>query len=427
VREGGSLNGLKPCSVIVDTRNVHGRGKDLFGVGRRPTAASIRKALGFYGLDAVEIFAGVATQTGKQPSATVRGFIDSNVEYAERLRRDGVTVLEGRLAEWPQGPGEAPKVDEKQVDVLLALQVAELVDRGQRGGGAARQIVVLSEDMDLMPAFEFAARRGVEVYAASTDTWHQRPQQTKWFLLHEDAAAALVEMPFYASTADIRSYAAAVAARALPVQSTRWKAFRDSGRPGDVTLYNGRGVGGLFRSPFPVRRGDKRDLYANEVVMGGRFPRVRLSSAVPVVDEVLPGFVLATVLRWVDLTSMKVRLPDGSSTNLTVSPGAALVGDEVVVHVQSTGRDASKSFVGPLTRWDPPGGWSGDRIQVVEVTGTSAAPNNLDAVTESGTAVLIRGARLKHAAAGSRVLVAPAGVEPQSGLLSVMPMTCCLP
>lgn len=420
------MNALKPCSVIVDTRNVHGRGKDLFGVGRRPTAASIRKALVLYGLDPVEIYAGVATQTGKQPSTTVQGFIRSNVEYAEKLRRDGVTVLEGRLAEWPQGSGQPPKVDEKQVDVLLALQVAELVDGRQRGGVAPRRVVVLSEDMDLMPAFEFAARRGVEVYAASSDTWHLRPEQTKWMLLHEEAAAALVELPVYASIADIRSYLAAVAARELPVEATRWKAFRDSGRAGDVLLYNGRGVEGTFRSQFPLQRGNRRELFPDVVTLSGRFPRLRLSATAPTGGEMLPEFVRATVARWVHPTSMKVTLPDGSSTNLTVSPGAALVGDEVVVHVDGMGRDASKTLVGPLTRWDPPG-WSGDRIQAVEVVGASEVANYVDAVTEDGLSVLVRAAWLKHAGAGARLLVAPAGVEAQTGLLSVMPMTCCLP
>ena len=108
-----------------------------------------------------------------------------NGKYRDELASGGVKVLEGYLVE------RGDRVDEKKVDVLLALQVADVVDRIRQGKTSAKCVVVLSEDMDLMLAYEYAAARGVQVYALADDTVYHREDQKKWLLLHEAAARGL--------------------------------------------------------------------------------------------------------------------------------------------------------------------------------------------------------------------------------------------
>lgn len=411
---------LIPCAVIVDTRNVHGQGKGLFGTERRPSASTIREALKPYGFDAVDIYAGVATQSVKKnTSAQVQQAVQHNTDYAKKLRADGVTVLEGRIA-------ERAKMEEKQVDVLLALQVAELVDQMTQLGTTFRHIIVLSEDMDLIPAYAYAARRGIEVYAAAADTLHVRPQQVKWLLLHETAMSSLVGPPMYAASVhDVRSYMAATATRTLNLQGPiNWKSFYDQ-PAGRVRLYNGRGVEGTWTSPHPVKRGDRIQLHPSHVDIRGRFPTLRLEQNTPT-PAVLPDFTTGAVTGWVNQTRMKVALASGGSATLDVGPGAALTGDQVVVHTPSS-PSASRTFVGPVTKWAAPNGWTGNRDQFAVVTSLGPRADRLLATTDGGDKILVRSDTLKHATVGSRLLVVPTGIDQKTGLPEVVPLSCCLP
>lgn len=413
------MSPLTPCAAIIDTRNVQGQGRDLFGSWRMPTGASVRDTLRLYGFDAVEVYAGVATRANKKHSQKVATALQKNNDYARRLRADGVTVLQGRLVERSQ------KMEEKQVDVLLALQVADLVDEMAQLGAPFKHIVVLSEDMDLIPSYEFAAKRGFKVYAAAADTIHMRPQQKKWLLLHEEAAASLVELPLYATAAETRSYLAAVAQRSLEQKAVNWKAFRDQGA-GEVRLYNGRGIEGTWTSPTSVKRGDRIQLHPDVVSMRERFPTLALDQAAPNPTP-STGFITATVTTWVNPARMKVNLDTGGSATLGVSPGAAQVGDQVLVHDDKQNSYTSRTFVGPLTRWQAPTGWTGGRTQEAVITGPGPGNKRLSAQTDAGDSIVVLSDRLEHATTGSRLIVALSGTDPLNGLPETLPLTCCLP
>lgn len=428
-----SISSLVPCAVIVDTRNVHGQGRKLFGGQRRPMAAGIRAAMRLYGFDAVDIFAGVATRSRAQrASAQLELALGSNQTYADRLRGDGVTVLEGQLAERPQGSG-GTKMDEKQVDVLLALQVADLVETIGQLGAAYEHIVVLSEDMDLMPAYEYAARRGVKVYAAAFDTIHARPEQVKWLILHEDAMASLLDLRWQATAADMRSYFARVAVRDIPVSATNWKALKTQ-PPGNVTLSNNRGYRATWNTADPVHRGDRIALYPDSLTLGsevGRFPHLSLSDSPPADPSVpMRNIVTASVRFWSTPTRMKVRLEtvEGETATLSVSPGAAMAGDTVAVYREPAGANSGRYFVGQTARVELPSPWDKERLQEVTVVeDRSTAKGPLLAETRDGQKVLVHSALLDHVAPGGRLLVSGIGIHERSGLPEATPLTCCLP
>ena len=89
-------SGLVPCAVVVDSRNIRGQARKLFGWSRQPSADGVRRALAAYGLDAVEIYVGVATRTASSsPSTRLSQHLRVNGEYRDRLRAEGAEVLEG--------------------------------------------------------------------------------------------------------------------------------------------------------------------------------------------------------------------------------------------------------------------------------------------------------------------------------------------
>lgn len=412
------MNALVPCAVLVDTRNVHGTGKTIFGSGRRPMAKGIHLALEAFGLEPVEIYAGVATEPSKKsPSQKVQQMVASNAAYAQRLEADGVTVLRGLLAE------QGGKVNEKQVDVRLAVQVADLVDRISKA--SYEQVVVFSEDMDLIPAYEYAARRGVEVYAAAANTVHVRPQQRKWMLLTENAVSDVIGERHYADTDSIRDYQATVAVASRPLEPVNWKSFGFQ-KAGTVTLYSNRSIDATYESAAPLQRNQRLSLVPDKVIMKGRFPTLSLAAS-SLRTSALPGFESAIVEAWVDPTQLRVRLNGGGTRNLTVSPGAALVGDDVVVFRDPQHPNASLQYVGLNGRWSAPPGWTAPKTAVLTVTDAHRERNRLQAVTQAGDSVALAAKWLRHATKGSRVLAAVTGLDVKTGLPEAMPLSCCLP
>ncbi|WP_163592734.1 hypothetical protein, partial [Klebsiella pneumoniae] len=83
---------------------------------------------------------GIATRTStKSPGTWLIENLDRNIRYRDRLTADGAFVLEGLLVE------RGTKPEEKQVDVLCEIAVADIADRILRGTSNAKCIVVLSE------------------------------------------------------------------------------------------------------------------------------------------------------------------------------------------------------------------------------------------------------------------------------------------
>ncbi len=175
------------AAVVVDSRNLRGQYGDVFGQPRRSSVAGIITMLAAYGFNVTDVWVGVATNGNTNGSAYFTKSLKENREYAADVvsHPDG-HVLEGRLKEQNTRTGKV--LEEKLVDVLCAIQVARLAhqikDKARQG-----VIVVLSEDMDLIPAYEFARDLGVTVYAASNDIVDARAQHSKWLLLTQAGLA----------------------------------------------------------------------------------------------------------------------------------------------------------------------------------------------------------------------------------------------
>ncbi|MDP3966905.1 MAG: hypothetical protein Q8Q02_01385 [Nocardioides sp.] len=409
---------------MVDTRNVKGMLNDVFGVTRaKATARGIKDAVRMYGFDAVEIHAGVATSSPKKSvSDKVTDMLAKNCVYRDRLAADGVKVLEGYLVE------RDSQVEEKKIDVLLALQVADIVDRMQQGESRARCIVVLSEDMDLMPSYEYAAARDVHVYAAANDTICFRADQEKWLLLHEGAIRVLGEEDDSQGSPTRRYLARLALGTSRSGLPTKWKAVWDQ-RPGTVTLMNNRGVRGTMYSPEALIHGTSLDLFATEIRFpenGPTFPEVVLSTSAPG-PGLMNGVREATVTAWTTPTKVRAKFDDGSQCSVSVSPGSVLQGDQIAVWTTERSTGHAHYYIGPVSALTLPDTWpASTAISTATISGNGDT-TFWEAHLEDATAVRVQRTWLTHAGPGDRVAVALAGVHPGTGALHTMPLCCCLP
>jgi hypothetical protein len=396
---------------------------DLFGgFAYRATAGGIRAAMANYGFDAVEIYAGVATGTPTaKPSERVKNMLAANEKYRDQLVTKGVTVLEGYLRETRES------VDEKKVDVLLALQVADITDRVRRGESNAECIVMLSEDMDLQPAYVYAAERGLPVYALANDVIHTREDQHKWLLLHEQTGRLLGEIDDREGSPTRANIARTALGVNRPMFPTKWRAQWQQ-HAGDVTLVNNRGVRGHWYSTCALVAGERLDLHVTGITFedsGDIYPRVQLSQTPPPPGP-LKGVSEATVTAWVSPTKVKATISGGGDCTLTIPPGSVLIGDKIAVLAAPSKGGHAHYFIGPVASWKAPSGWTHGRpVTTVAITNTPAGPH-WDAVAADGTPMLVHNHWLRHAATGDTLLVALTGAD-ASGRLYAMPLSCCLP
>lgn len=387
--QGSTTSGLTPCAVVVDTRNVKGWLVDMFGsTSAKATARGIREMVRLYGFEAVEVSAGVATSTpnNKTPSDKVADMLARNCRYRDTLVSAKVKVLEGFLVE------RGDRVEEKKVDVLLALQVADVVDRIRQGKTTAKCIVVLSEDMDLMPSYDYAAERDVVVYALADDTVYFRQDQKKWLLLHEAAARALgSELDTQGSP--VRGYLARQAMgtnrTGLP---TKWKSLWDQ-RPGNVTLVNNKGVRGIFYSSVALMRGESLDLHASTIQFpenGPVFPQVTLSKSPPPPGP-LNGVDEARVTAWTDPTRVRATFSDGTQCGLTIPPGSVLPGDQIAVWTTERATGRAHYYIGPLAALNLPERWPHSTAIATATIASTTDSTFWSAHLEDGVEVQVQG------------------------------------
>lgn len=162
-----------PCSVVVDSRNMHGQGRKVFGRAHHVTVGGIRNGLANLGFVVEDVHIGIATRTSTpNPSEQLARMRDENIERAATWTADGARVIEGMLAE------RRGDVEEKQVDVLCALGIAELAVRRD-----PPTLVLLSEDMDLLPACQLAAKWGAHAITVAPRRVHEREGEHGWALL----------------------------------------------------------------------------------------------------------------------------------------------------------------------------------------------------------------------------------------------------
>lgn len=359
------------AAVVVDSRNVRGQVSDCFGQPRHVRVAGVIKMLAAYGFAVTDVYVGVATKGRTGGSRYLTESLQRNQRHAaDVVSHPSGHVLEGRLVE-RSGP-HGPQLEEKLVDVLCALQVARLAQQikdGSRGG----VIVVLSEDMDLIPSYEFARDLGVTVYAASNDIVDTRAEYSRWILLTEAALTLAAGRPFG------RDRGSGLRRRMSQlVTADQFSPLRFSARQhvkGAVLLQHNSGARAIWHQPpagYKHCQDESHDLYVHGLDWAeAPFPRLLVDATPP--SERCAGLEKGVVMHSPTPTRVTVQLPGGVTRNLSgAAPGSLLVGMTVLVHAEGTGRQQAWRLVGPMDARQSTPGWSDPTLPLV-VRAISAA------------------------------------------------------
>jgi hypothetical protein len=70
------------------------------------------------------------------------------------------------------------------------VEICRLAVKIRDGDMAARGIICLSKDMDLIPAYRFAEEMGVPCWVAASDTVHRRWVYHRWLILDDGSLSA---------------------------------------------------------------------------------------------------------------------------------------------------------------------------------------------------------------------------------------------
>lgn len=403
-----SVQNLVPAVAIVDTRNMWGQSLDIFGVGRRIEVQGVIEGLQAYGFAIRKVHAGIATMSSQaRPSELHRRSLDQNVRYAEAIEKHACgSVLRGRLAE------RDGVLEEKLVDVLCAIEIADEVLRIREGSSPAQAIVVLSEDMDLIPAYNFARKYNVRIFAASNATVDTRPD-SDWILLSESPLTSIFgNIPGRYRGARLRNYIAQQVASGNRLEMT----FEVVGSSAEcVFLKHNSGIQARWMSAPRGRynRGDKHALAVIGVApetRGSNFPQylvgARGSQATP-----SAGTCEAEVLNWRSPGRLEVRLASGEKKVINAPLGCALPGMRVLLIAEPHVTPQTYKLIGATTPQPSVTGWSDIRHPaLVRVLGSARRPGELvrAATVGSGAVVTLQPPGADVAQAGDTYAALPA-------------------
>lgn len=342
----GVLGQLIPAAVVIDTRNVAGQARRLLGKEAVPEVSGLKSVLNRYGFDPLAFYAGVATESANPHNdAHLTHMLSINEDYAQRLLADGAHVLRGRLVK------REKFVEEKQVDVMLALRIAELADEISRNpqGSPYKAIVVLSEDMDLMPAYDYAGRRGVPVYAAAVKTVHKRFDQ-RWLLLDERALREICPIGDLNPSFPIRNEQLRFLVGTAPATAPTWRVEGWEETKGLIFLKRPNGVRGILRGSIPknLQINQQIPLYAQgmdgDMLVSRGFPYlslVRKKPSAPASSQLIE----AHVEFFNDSTRVRVTSsqPIGGTRDVRITvPVAELRQNETVYIFHDTRSDSAE-------------------------------------------------------------------------------------
>jgi hypothetical protein len=352
IADGGPV----PALAVVDSRNVRGMAGRVSGVNRLPGVAGVITALSGYGFEVTAVAVGIAQpEPGVHGSAQMQAAARENSAYAARVQQHPQgRVLSGRLVE------RGGAMEEKVTDVACATEVCRQVNLIAADAAVERAIVVVSEDIDISPAFRYAEEQGVPIFAAAHDTVHSRPGS--WLLLGEKALVEMCGRPHGMAQvgAALRAdMAQRVAAGATTPSGTWTVQYLD--RTGQYFIVrDDRGVTAVVEPAVigGASCGQRVSvpLTAVGVTFGGprssEFPQLMLA---PGPAQTVGRCETATVEARRDPTRVAVCITSGPSLGCTWEIRAAIaspaVGDQVLVQVESSahsGRDRVR-LVGTLT------------------------------------------------------------------------------
>jgi hypothetical protein len=333
-----------PDLAIVDSRNVHGAAKDQIGAPKTPSISGIVNSLSRYGFDIVEVHVSVALARARDRQSLSREHA-TNTGYVNDIASDSRGhVLYGELHKKDRG------VEEKIVDVQLALDIARHAIAIRMGTSPFDRIVVVSQDIDLSPALDYAAAQlaiplAVVAYGVIDNRSHP------YALLTPGVLAEMVGAP--KMSGHYLRYL--LAAALLNPQREEWKIVRSNVHSGDSFIRRtadglfGYAPSNLFSTGAP---GELAALYPSHLDFGrwGKgFPVLRCSAALN------RNYIVqrAEVIGRRRLGMVTVQLPSRKSVDLRYPDGGVIPGDWVVLVTTQDGRRVAGPMGDPTLAGSP--------------------------------------------------------------------------
>lgn len=354
--------------VIVDTWNLRKQSFDVLGAHRFPGVPGIISGLEAYGFAVQHVYAAVACEPySDNPSVKVTKALQTTSRFVQSMNGSTQgTLLKGRLTD------RSGELEEKLVDVLCAVQITRSAMEIATNISQSEAIVVVSEDIDLTPAYEMARQLGVPVYAAANETVDTRPGD--WLILSDATLVDFCGRPFGDAGATRKT---TVAKQLLSGQLHRQFEFGYvDHRSKDIVFRHRTGVEGSLpanEATARYRSGQRVQLYPVDLLpahAGSDFPRLRLSVSRPVADRP-PYLIDGHVHEWVQPTRVRVRKPDGTIRAFDAAPGTLLPGMEVALYHAPGSRSR---LVGALEKMPMLDGWTSPttpKIATAQQTATS--------------------------------------------------------
>lgn len=309
------------AAVIVDSRNVFHQTGDAIGTRVRPTVSGVVAAFRRYDVDvqAVHVGLAVARLADRQVLASYHA---TNEAYRQQVLSDGGFVLSGELHRKSDG-----SVQEKMVDGACNVRIARYVDEIAWGRSPIESIIVLSQDIDLKPATDYAVEVGVPVWVAALDVVHHRSHP--YLLLGPHSYSEIAGLTVGASGFELRDLLVVALMDGKPLS---WTVTGNARAP--VLIHQcglaavpARGVAmpgiGAQVNLHPV------DIEWRPNILGS-FPLLVCSDKAPTT----PTWRTATVVRRAGPLTLEIS--DGNTASRAGFPlGGVIPGDTVLVHTAS--------------------------------------------------------------------------------------------
>lgn len=325
--------------MIVDSRNVFHQAGDATGRRGRPSVSGVRVALARYGFDVGAVHVGLALARPSDRQSLARHHA-VNDAYRAQIVSAGGDILLGELHRKSTGV-----VEEKMVDCACCVRITRYVDEIAYKRTAVEAIVVLSKDIDLRPAVDYAIEMQVPIVVAAHDVVQHRGHP--FILLGPHAYAEITGGSAPATGHELRELLVCALYDGKPV---RWTVTGTLSRPRLVhacglVAVPGQGVTlpapGATVSLCPV------DVAWEPEVLGS-FP-VLVCETTP---RRLKTWDIATTRRRTAPMTLEVERQDGSIQRVAFPLGGVVPGEPVLMHI-STSRVLGRLVSSRPRNFDP--------------------------------------------------------------------------
>jgi len=327
------------AAAIVDSRNIFHQAGDATGMRARPTVPGVRAVLARYGFDVTAVHVGLAL---------ARPCDQQDLAYRTQIEATGGDVLLGELHRKPSG-----MVEEKMVDCACCVRITRYVDEIGGGRTDIEAILVLSQDIDLRPAIDYAIEKKVPITVAAQDVVQHRGHP--FALLGPQAYAEITGVPPSANGHEMRELLVCALYDGAQVP---WTVGGTRSHP---VLVNSSG---LMAVPGPgvtvPPPGGTVSLYPVDATWDdrvlGSFPLLVCSTR----RSPIRCWSAATVRRRTAPMTLEVEHPGGLFQRAQFPLGGVTPGETVLVHL-ATGRILGRLLTGRQRTFDP------DEAQVLRV------------------------------------------------------------